>query len=145
MSAPSLHGSIYLRCIGLTVSRYKDEREDFAKSAYGASKLINTICIPEAKKILDKHGLSYSEDALWFRLFVLHVYHAGALNVDAVVAKINPEKGDKSLIQKMWITKAKAFGNNSQNYTQLALASQLILHEMIHENCDYIYNCAQLK
>jgi hypothetical protein len=132
------------RNMGLTVSRYKDEREDFAKSAYGASKLINTICIPEAKKILDKHGLSYSEEALWFRLFVLHVYHAGAMNVDAVVQKIRPDKGDKALIQEMWITKAKAFGNNSQNYTQLALASQLILHEMIHENCDYIYDCAQL-
>lgn len=132
------------RNMGLTVSKYKDEREDFARSAYGASKLINNICIPEAKKILDKHGLEYAEDELWFRLFVLHVYHAGALNVDAVVSKISPDKGDKELIQKMWITKAKAFGNNSQNYTQLALASQLILHEMIHENCDFIYDCAQL-
>ncbi len=133
------------RNMGLIVTRYKDDREDFVKSAYGASKLIQKICIPEAKRILDKYDLTYSEDALWFRLFVLHVYHAGALNVDAVVSKINPEKGGQSLIQKMWITKAKAFGNNSQNYTQLALASQLILHEMIHESCDYIYDCAQLK
>lgn len=132
------------RNMGLTVSKYKDEREDFARSAYGASKLINNICIPEAKRILDKHGLNYAEDELWFRLFVLHVYHAGALNVDAVVSKINPEKGSKELIQQMWITKAKAFGNNSQNYTQLALASQLILHDMIHENCDFIYDCAQV-
>ena len=129
------------RAQGLTVSKYKDERADFDRAAYGASRLIKRVCIPEAKRILDNHGLEYNENDLWFRLFVLHVYHAGAYNVDAVVAAINPEKGDQELIQKMWVTSAANFGNNSQNYSQLALASQLILHELVYERCDYIFNC----
>ena len=127
---------------GLIVNRYKDERADFTRSAYGSSQLIKTICIPEAKRILDAKEIDYDESDLWFRLFVLHVYHAGALNVQAVVNKINPEKGDKSLITKMWQTTAANFGNNSQNYSQLAIASQLILHEIIYHNCDYILDCA---
>lgn len=131
------------RAQGLTVNRYTDERADFERSAFGSSQLIKNVCIPEAKKILDAHGLEYQENDLWFRLFVLHVYHAGALNVSAVVKKIKPEEGSAELIQKMWVTSAANFGNNSQNYTQLALASQLILHEMIHEQCDYIFDCAQ--
>ena len=129
------------RAQGLTVSKFKDERADFDRAAYGASRLIKRVCIPEAKRILDKHGLAYNENDIWFRLFVLHVYHAGAYNVDAVVAAINPEKGDQELIQKMWVTSAANFGNNSQNYSQLALASQLILHELVYERCDYIFNC----
>lgn len=129
------------RAQGLIVSKYKDERADFDRAAYGASRLIKRVCIPEAKRILDKHRLAYNENDIWFRLFVLHVYHAGAYNVDAVVATINPEKGDQELIQKMWVTSAANFGNNSQNYSQLALASQLILHELVYERCDYIFNC----
>ena len=129
------------RAQGLTVSKYKDERADFDRAAYGASRLIKRVCIPEAKRILDKHGLAHNENDIWFRLFVLHVYHAGAYNVDAVVETINPEKGDQELIQKMWVTSAANFGNNSQNYSQLALASQLILHELVYERCDYIFNC----
>jgi len=126
---------------GLTVSRYKDERENFERSAYGASRLIRRVCIPEAKRILDAQGLAYEENAIWFRLFVLHVYHAGSLNVAAVVKKINPKEGGQSLIQSMWQNTAANFGNNSQNYSQLALASQLILHEMVYQRCDYLLDC----
>lgn len=129
------------RAQGLTVNRYKDDRSDFDKSAYGASRLIKNICIPEAKRILDGKNISYDENDIWFRLFVLHVYHAGAYNVKAVVDKINPEKGDQALITQMWNTTAANFGNNSQNYSQLALASQLILHDMIYERCDYLLDC----
>lgn len=117
------------RAQGLTVNRSKDDRQDFDKSAYGASRLIKRVCIPEAKKILDAQGLKYNETDLWFRLFVLHVYHAGAGNVKAVVQKINPKKGGQQLIRRMWQTKAAQFGNNSQNYSQLALASQIIIDE----------------
>jgi len=127
---------------GLVVSRYNDERADFERSAYGSSQLIKTICIPEAKRILDSKQIKYDESDLWFRFFVLHVYHAGSLNVQAVVNKINPEKGDKTLIMEMWQTTAANFGNNSQNYSQLAIASQLILHDIIYHNCDYILDCA---
>lgn len=130
------------RAQGLTVNRYKDERSDFERSAYGASRLISRVCIPEAKRILEAHNLEYNENDLWFRLFVLHVYHAGSLNVAAVVNKINPQKGGQDLIRLMWVTSAAQFGNNSQNYTQLALASQLILDEMVHSDCDYILRCS---
>ncbi|MFT5778036.1 MAG: hypothetical protein ACI837_000984 [Crocinitomicaceae bacterium] len=133
------------RAQGLTVNRSIDERRDFERSAYGASRLIARVCVPEAKRILNAHGLKYKENDLWFRLFVLHVYHAGAGNVKAVVAKINPTIGGQSLIRTMWISSAASFGNNSQNYTQLALASQLILDEMVHEDFDYILRCEVLS
>lgn len=130
------------RAQGLTVNRYKDERSDFDRSAYGSSRLISRVCIPEAKKILNAHNLEYKENDLWFRLFVLHVYHAGSGNVSAVVNKIDPKTGGQSLIQAMWVNTAAQFGNNSQNYTQLALASQLILDEMVHAECYYILRCS---
>ena len=122
------------RAQGLVVNKTVDERVDFYKSAMGSARLISRICIPEAKRILDAHGLTYSETDLWFRLFVLHVYHAGAMNVSAVVNKINPTVGSQDLIKQMWQTSAASFGNSSQNYTQLALASQLILNDMVAEN-----------
>lgn len=130
------------RAQGLTVNNYKDEREDFERSAFGASQLLKKVCIPEAKRILEAHSLEYNENDLWFRLFVLHVYHAGAYNVNAVVDKIAPEAGGQELLQKMWTNTAANFGNNSQNYTQLALASQLILHDMVKADSDTILNCS---
>ena len=126
------------RSMGLTVTDKIDERKDFDRCAYGAARLIQKICIPEAKKILDRHQVVYNVNDLWFRLFVLHVYHAGAGNVAAVVAKIQPKEGSQQLILDMWQNKAASFGNGSQNYTQLALAAQLILNEMIYEQCDEI-------
>jgi len=119
------------RAQGLTVNRYVDDRKDFVKSAIGASSLIEKVCIPEAKVILDGKGISYNENDLWFRLFVLHVYHAGAYNVAGVINKINPEKGGTELIQAMWITENGKFRNASQNYTQLALAAMLIFEKML--------------
>ena len=119
------------RAQGLIVSKTVDERQDFDKSAMGSARLISRICIPEAKRILDAHNIDYNETDLWFRLFVLHVYHAGAMNVKAVVDKIQPKNGDQDLIKQMWQTSAASFGNSSQNYTQLALASQLILSDMV--------------
>lgn len=130
------------RAQGLTVNRYKDERSDFERSAYGSSELIKTICIPEAKRILNAHHISYSESDIWFRLFVLHVYHAGSGNVSAVVNKINPSSGNQELIKAMWQNTAAQFGNNSQNYSQLALASQLILNDYIQKDCLYILDCS---
>ena len=119
------------RSQGLVVNKHVDERTDFDKSAMGSARLISRICIPEAMKILDAHNLSYNEQDMWFRLFVLHVYHAGAYNVKAVVDKINPTKGGQELITEMWRTKAASFGNSSQNYSQLALASHLVLNDIV--------------
>lgn len=65
------------RAAGLTVNATVDERKDFDRCAYGSASLIRRVCIPEAKRILDSHHLTYNETDLWFRLFVLHVYHAG--------------------------------------------------------------------
>lgn len=129
------------RSMGLTVNSTTDERKDFERSAFGAAELIRRVCITEAKRILAKHNLSYNETDLWFRLFVLHVYHAGAMNVAAVVDKIQPTQGSQELIKAMWQNSAAGFGNNSQNYTQLALAAQLILHDMVYQNCTEISPC----
>ena len=124
------------RAQGLTVNKTTDERKSFEKSAAAAAKLIKNICIPEAKKILNAHELSYSENDLWFRFLVLHIYHAGAGNVAAVLNVINPKEGSQELIKSMWQNKAAGFGNCSQNYSQLAIASQLILHDMVYSNCE---------
>ena len=129
------------RSQGLIVNSETDERKDFERSAYGAAQLIRKICIPEAKKILAAHQITYNESDMWFRLFVLHVYHAGAMNVAAVVNKIQPTEGSQELIKAMWQNSAAGFGNNSQNYSQLALAAQLILHDMVYQNCTEISPC----
>ncbi len=123
---------------GLTVNRYVDERKDFVKSAQAASDLIKTTCIPEAKIILERQGVAYEETDLWFRLFVLHVYHAGAYNVSQVINKIAPSSGGVNLIQTMWVTEAGRFKNASQNYSQLALAAMLIFEDMLWETCESI-------
>ena len=126
------------RAQGLIVNRTIDERSDFEKSALGAASLIKNICIPETKNILNKHNIEYDENDLWFRLLVLHVYHAGAANVGAVVDKIQPTHGTQELIKSMWQNKAAGFGNCSQNYSQIAIAAHLILHDMVYENCHKI-------
>jgi hypothetical protein len=129
------------RAQGLTVNATVDERKDFERCAYGSARLLSKVCIPEARKILNKHNLTYNESDLWFRLFVLHVYHAGAGNVAAVMNKIQPKIGSQQIILDMWQNTAGGFGNNSQNYSQLALAAQLILNDMVYEQCDEISAC----
>jgi hypothetical protein len=132
------------RSHGLIVNSKVDERANFDRCAYGAACVIGKVCVPEAKRILRNKGIEFQENDLWFRLFVLHVYHAGAMNVKAVVDKIGPVSGNQELIKQMWQNTAAGFGNNSQNYTQLALASQLILHDLIYEQCEEIYDCAMI-
>ncbi|RMG74045.1 MAG: hypothetical protein D6722_02910 [Bacteroidetes bacterium] len=110
---------------GLIVNSNLDERADFDKSAAAAAKFIQSTCLPHARAILDDYGISYRERDLWFRLLVLHIYHAGAGNVRGVVSLIRPSYGGMALLQKMWQTRYKNFGNASQNYSQIALASLL--------------------
>jgi hypothetical protein len=45
------------------------------------------------------------------------------------------------LVKQMWTTSAASFGNNSQNYSQLILAAQLILNNMIYTECDDLIHC----
>ncbi|MCB9360210.1 MAG: transglycosylase SLT domain-containing protein [Flavobacteriales bacterium] len=127
--------------LGLKVNKTIDEREDFDKSAWGAAKLIKTICIPELNKILDARCIAYQPTDIWYRLLVLHVYHAGAGNVKHAINAIDPEKGDLNLITTLWQTEAAGFRNASQNYSQLALASMLELDDIIYHNCNNIHPC----
>lgn len=108
---------------GLIVNKTVDERTDVAKSALGASRLLSRICIPYTKMMLDSAHVKYNETDLWFRLLVLHSYHAGAGNVAGVIRKINPCEGGMQLIQTVWQTTYGGFKNASQNYSQLALAA----------------------
>lgn len=125
--------------LGLKVNKYEDERKDFDKSAWAAAKLIRTICIPELNKILDDHCIAYNPTDIWYRLMVMHVYHAGAGNVRKVVDVINPENGDMNLIITMWQTEAGGFRNASQNYSQLVLASMLELDDLIYNRCSNLF------
>lgn len=126
---------------GLTVNSKVDERKDFDKSAMGASSLLRKTCIPEARRILDAHDLSYNETDIWFRLFVLHIYHAGAGNVSGLMKSMDPKCGGQELITAMWQNEWGGFKNASQNYSQVALASLLRLHELIYRDCDAMFEC----
>jgi len=127
--------------LGLKVNKYVDERKDFDKSAWASAKLIRTICIPETNKMLDEKGISYNSSELWYKLLVLHTYHAGAGNVKNAINYINPTEGNMELITTLWHTEVGAFRNASQNYSQLALASLLELDEIIYNKCKFIYYC----
>jgi hypothetical protein len=130
---------------GLTVNKYVDERKDFDRSAYGSSHLIRTACIPEAKRILNRFGITVQGDdqyKLWFRLTVLHLYHAGAGNVEKLLINVvKPREGGQGFINKIWHSEYGNFGNSSQNYSQLALASLLVLDDLIHQKCSAMEDC----
>lgn len=118
------------RLFGLKVNKKMDERADFDRSAFAASSLIKKICIPNTRKILDSLGITgYQENELWFRLLVMHAYHAGAGNVKKALFSFRPTKGDMNLIYTLWHTETKHFKTASQNYSQLVLAAMLEVHE----------------
>jgi tetratricopeptide (TPR) repeat protein len=124
---------------GLTVNKNIDERTDIERSAYAASRLLSRICIPYTKAMLDSAHVSYNETDLWFRLLVLHSYHAGAGNVAGVIRKINPCEGGMQLIQTVWQTTYGGFKNASQNYSQLALAAFCNFDQLITQQKDSVY------
>lgn len=110
---------------GLVVTGGRDDRHDFKLSSMAAAKLMRDYCIPNAERMALSVGLSPDVDALWFQLLVMHVYNAGAGNVRKAVAAVGPVNRGEELILKLWKTQAGAFGNSSQNYSQLALASYI--------------------
>ncbi len=126
--------------MGLKVNKNIDERKDFDKSAWAASKLLRTICIPYTRAMLEKRGICYNETDLWFRLLVLHVYHAGAGNVEKVLAYLQPTQGDIFLIEKIWQTKVGAFGKSSQSYSQLVIAAFIELDLDLGRNVSIYQN-----
>lgn len=119
------------RAQGLKVNKTIDERTNIERSAYAASRLLSRICIPKVCAMLDSAQISYNQNDLWFRLLVLHAYHAGAGNVKGVIKKINPCEGGMELMQTVWKTTYKGFKNSSQNYSQLALAAFCSFHHII--------------
>ncbi len=124
---------------GLRVDKSVDERKDFDKSAKASAHLIRTACIPEAKRILRKFGIQVQGDvqySLWFRLLVMHCYHAGAGNVEGVLTNVvKPKAGGQNLITTIWHSEYGGFKNASQNYSQLALAALIVLDDLILDKC----------
>lgn len=116
---------------GLVVNDSIDEREDFDKAAGAAADLIRKRCLPQIRWLLRKHNIAFSETDTWFRLLVLHAYHAGAGNVDGVLGAIQPDSGGIQLMEKVWTTEHGGFRNASQNYSQVALASFLELDRVM--------------
>ncbi len=115
---------------GLKVNKHLDERADFERSAYAASSLIKNICVPRANRILDSLKISHvNADELWYKLLVMHIYHAGAYNVQKAVFTCNPCDGDINLILTLWRTQTARFKSASQNYSQLILAAMLEMNE----------------
>jgi len=118
------------RLYGLKVNKEMDERADFERSAYASSSLIKTICIPKARKMLEELNITgYSESELWFKLLVMHVYHAGSYNVEKALFTFRPQQGNMDLIYTLWQTQTARFKNASQNYSQLVLAAMLEMNE----------------
>ncbi|MEO0471054.1 MAG: hypothetical protein AAF206_15610 [Bacteroidota bacterium] len=126
------------RDMGLTINSSVDERADFDKSARASARFLRRVCIPETRRILKARGMTFSEDEIWFRLLVLHVYHAGAGNVSGALRQIPKRYEGMDLIRKLWRTKYRGFGNASQNYTQVALASLLELEWHIARDCSVL-------
>lgn len=110
---------------GLLVTSGRDDRHDFKLSSMAAAKLMRDYCIPNASRMASSLGLIPNFDELWFELLVMHVYNAGAGNVRKAVGVVGEVRSGEELIMKLWKTQAGAFGNSSQNYSQLALASYI--------------------
>jgi hypothetical protein len=118
------------RLYGLKVNKQIDERANFERSAFAASSLIKKICIPRVHKTLDSLGIkNYSETELWFKLLVMHTYHAGAYNVEKALFSFMPKEGNMNLIYNLWQARTAHFKSASQNYSQLILAAMLEMNE----------------
>ncbi len=126
------------RLFGLTVNRHLDERSNFERSAYAASSLIKKVCIPKTRQMLDSLGITnYNESDLWFRLLVMHSYHAGSGNVKQALKTFAPTVGDMTLIYNLWNAETRHFKSASQNYSQLILAAHLEMNERVKSQIDY--------
>ncbi len=120
------------RLFGLKVNKQIDERADFERSAFASSSLIKTVCIPKVHKMLDSLNITnYSEHDLWFKLLVMHTYHAGSYNVQNALFTFKPQQGNMELIYSLWQAQTSRFKNASQNYSQLVLAAMLEMNERV--------------
>ena len=134
------------RDMGLTVNKYVDERKDFNKSAFAASELLRKICIPQAYRILCNVGdIEPQGDELWFKLLVLHIYHAGARNIESLLSQLEQPLQGMELIKWMWRNEYGNFKNSSQNYSQIAIAAMLTLKDIVLSDCEYIFDCNEIN
>jgi hypothetical protein len=127
------------RKYGLKVNRSVDERTNLVKSASAASKLLKNSFIPKVKALLDGKNIPYKETDLWFRLLVMHAYHAGPGNVSCVINQLDPKEGGIPLFTKIWKTECGGFKNESQNYSQIALASIIMFDRIINAEKDTLF------
>src|SRR5207247_1400136 len=65
--------------------------------------------------------------------------HAGAGNVHCALNKMQPKEGGIALFNQLWQTECGGFKNESQNYSQIALASISNFDEMIQEDGDTVF------
>ena len=124
---------------GLKVNKKVDQRTDLNYSAKAASLMISKVCIPKVKIILDSLNITYSESDIWFRLLVLHAYHAGPGNIACALYSLAPMKGGIDLIRNLWQTQCRGFKNESQNYSQLALAAHLSFNDILGKPKDTVF------
>ncbi len=118
------------RLYGLKVNKHIDERADFERSAFAASSLIKSICIPKAHTLLESLGINnHDENELWFKLLAMHIYHAGFYNVQNALFSFMPNEGGMNLIYNLWRAQTSGFKSASQNYSQLILAAMLEMNE----------------
>ncbi|MBK9638488.1 MAG: hypothetical protein IPO63_12005 [Bacteroidetes bacterium] len=89
--------------------------------------------------MLDSRNIPYKETDIYFRLLVLHAYHAGAGNLACAINKINPTEGGQSLIKTLWKTECGGFKNESQNYSQIALAALMNFENITRIDGDSIF------
>lgn len=122
------------RDMGLQVDRQRDERADLRASAGAAARLIRSICIPYAREMCEQQRIPYVESDLWFKLLVMHVYHAGAGNVRRALKKTRMRSGGQELITRLWQTEHRRFGNASQNYTQILLAAWMKMEDIVRDD-----------
>jgi hypothetical protein len=127
------------RKYGLVVNQHRDDRTNLEKSAKVAAKLIEVGGIANIKKYLNELNIPFHETDLWFRLLVLHAYHAGAGNVHCVLQKLQPKQGGIELFNQIWTTECGGFKNESQNYSQIALASLSDFDHFIQQDGDTVF------
>jgi tetratricopeptide (TPR) repeat protein len=59
--------------------------------------------------------------------------------VRCVITALNPSEGGVELLRKVWQTECRGFKNESQNYSQIALATQLQFDQLLMQDGDTVY------
>lgn len=124
------------RSQGLVVTNTRDDRTDLRLSAAAAARFIRKVCVAEGRRLLNKYSVPFDESDLWFRLFVMHIYHSGAGNLSAALNAMQPTAGGMDFIRKLWRTEAAGFKNESQNYSQVALAAMVNFDRLLNSETD---------